>query len=202
FGLLRYREALGVATRALRRRREQDDLAARLRVVRGQGLWLTGPARLAQGELRKAARQATKPLTRGRVLEGQAVFAWKAHDLDGALAHLVEAEEIYARAAWPAGTARVLEKRAAVLRSAGRLQEALRLLESRIEVTASLGRPDALALARSDRGALLVVLGRWEEARRDFDEAAALFHARDDAREVTVAAAGRAMVDLATGDLS
>ena len=202
FGLLRYREAVAVATRELRRRREQDDLAARLRVVRGHGLWLTGPARLAQGELRKAARQATKPLTRGRVLEGQAVFAWKAHDLEGALAHLAEAEEIYARAAWPAGTARVLEKRAAVLRSAGRLQEALRLLESRIEVTASLGRPDVLALARSGRGELLVVLGRWEEARREFDEAAALFHAGDDAREVTVAAAGRAMVDLATGDLS
>jgi DNA-binding NtrC family response regulator/tetratricopeptide (TPR) repeat protein len=202
FGLLRYREAVAVATRALRRRREQDDLSARLRVVRGHGLWLTGPARLARGELRKAARQATAPLTRGRVLEGQALFAWKAHDIEGALAHLAEAEEIYARAAWPAGTARVLEKRAGVLRAAGRLEEALALHDSRIEVAGALDRPEIVALARSDRGSLLVVLGRWEEARRDFDEAAALFHARGDAREFTVAAPGRAVVDLATGDLA
>src|SRR5262249_9825289 len=157
---------------------------------------------LARGELRKAARHATVPLTRGRVLEGLAMFAWESHDLEAALAHLAEAEEIYARAEWAAGTARVLEKRAIVLRGAGRLQEALRLEESRIEVPASLGRPDALALALSDRGALLVILGRWEEARRDFDQAAALFHARGDAREITVAAVGRAVVDLATGDLS
>jgi DNA-binding NtrC family response regulator/tetratricopeptide (TPR) repeat protein len=201
FGLLRYRDAVAVATRALRRQPGEADLAARLRVVRGHGMWLTGPASRAQAEVRKAARQATAPLTRARVLEAQALFAWKAQELEGALAHLAEAEAIYARAEWPAGTARVLEKRAGVLRDAGRLEEALALQDRRLEVASGLGRPDVLALARSDRASLLTALGRWEHARRDLDEAAALFRSRGDAREFTVAEAGRVVVDLATGEL-
>jgi transcriptional regulator with AAA-type ATPase domain/tetratricopeptide (TPR) repeat protein len=58
-----------------------------------------------------------------------------------------------------------------------------------------------LALARSGRAGLLAALGRWEEARREFDESAALFREKGDAREYTVAEAGRAAVDVATGDL-
>ena len=202
FGLLRYREAVAVATRALRRKPHEEDLSARLRVMRGHGLWHTGPASRAHGELRKAARQATSPLTRARVLEAQALFAWRAQERDEALAHLAEAEQIYDRAPWPAGIARVLEKQALVLRDAGRLEEALALQERRIEVAAGLARRDALALAHSDRGSLLTALGRWEEARRDFDHSAGLFRALDDVRESTVAAVGRAVVDLATGDLA
>jgi DNA-binding NtrC family response regulator/tetratricopeptide (TPR) repeat protein len=201
FGLLRYREAVVVATRALRRGPDQDDVEARLRVVRGHGLWLTGPASRAHGELRKAALQATAPLTRARVLEEQALHASKSHDRESALAHLASAEQIYIATGHAPGRARVLEKRAAVLRDAGRLDEALRLQEQRIEIAAGIQRSDTLALARSGRASLLAALGRWEEARQEFDEAAALFRERGDAREFTVAEAGRAGVDVATGEL-
>ncbi len=200
-GLLRYREAVVVATRALRRGADHDDVEARLRVVRGHGLWLTGPASRAHGELRKAAQQAKAPLTRARVLEEQGLFAWKTNDRDAALAHLAQAEQIYLATDCPTGTARVLEKRAGIMRDAGRLEEALALQERRIEVAAGLNRSDVLALARSGRASLLASLGRWEEARQEFDASAALFRERGDAREFTVAEAGRAAVDVATGDL-
>src|SRR3977135_320578 len=65
-GLLRYREAVVVATRALRRGLDHDDVEARLRVVRGHGLWLTGPASRAHGEGREAARRGQGPRTGGR----------------------------------------------------------------------------------------------------------------------------------------
>jgi transcriptional regulator with AAA-type ATPase domain/tetratricopeptide (TPR) repeat protein len=200
-GLLRYREAVVVATRALRRGSDQDDVEARLRVVRGHGLWLTGPASRAHGELRKAERRATAPLTRARVLEEQALHAAKTHDRKAALAHLAHAEQVYLAAGHTLGLSRILEKRAAVLRDAGRLEEALRLQEQRIEMAAGTARSDLLALARSGRASLLAALGRWEEARQEFDEAAALFRERGDAREITVAEAGRAAVDVATGEL-
>jgi DNA-binding NtrC family response regulator/tetratricopeptide (TPR) repeat protein len=201
FGLLRYREAAAVATRALRRRPDEDDVEARLRVVRGHALWLTGPSSRARRELRKAARRATAPLTRARVLEIQAFFAWKSQDLEAAVDRLTEAEAIYQAEDWPAGTARILEKRAGIMRDAGRLEEALRIHDRRIEVASGLNRPDILALARSDRAGLLTALGRWEEARREFEDSAALFRQRGDPREFTVADAGRAAVDLATGEL-
>jgi transcriptional regulator with AAA-type ATPase domain/tetratricopeptide (TPR) repeat protein len=201
-GLLRYREAVVVATRALRRGLDQDDVEARLRVVRGHGLWLTGPASRAHGELRKAALQAKAPLTRARVLEEQGLLAWKANDRDAAFAHLAQAEEIYRAADCPLGTIRVLEKRATVLRGEGRLEEALALQQRRVEVAAGLHRSDVLALARSGRAGLLAALGRWEEARAEFDASAALFREKGDAREFTVAEAGRAAVDVATGDLA
>jgi len=200
-GLLRYREAVVVATRALRRGLDQDDVEARLRVVRGHGLWLTGPASRAYGEVRKAARQAKAPLTRARVLEAQGLFAGKSNDRESALAHLAQAEEIYVAAECPLGSLRVLEKRAGVLRGEGRLEDALAVQERRVEVAAGLGRTDMLALARSGRAGLLAALGRWEEARREFDESAALFREKGDAREFTVAEAGRAAVEVATGDL-
>ena len=200
-GLLRYREAVVVATRALRRGLDHDDVEARLRVVRGHGLWLTGPASRAHGELRKAALQAKAPLTRARVLEEQGLYAWKTNDRDAALAHLAQAEQIYLAADCPLGTARVLEKRATVLRGEGRLEEALLLQERRIEVAAGLNRSDVLALARSGRASLLAALGRWEEARQEFDASATLFREKGDARQFTVAEAGRAAVDVATGDL-
>ena len=118
-GLARHREVVVVATRALRRHPEQDDMEARLRLMRGRGLWLTGPAARAEGELRKAARLSTAPLTRARVLEEQALFASRAGEPEAALGHLAQAEEIYAAADCAAGAARVLERRGAVLREAG-----------------------------------------------------------------------------------
>jgi two-component system response regulator HydG len=199
-GLYRYREAVVVATRALRRRPEEEDVEARLRLVRGHGLWLTGPATRAQGELRKAARRATAPLTRARVLEQQALFASEAQDHESALAHLAEAERTYVAADCAAGAARVLERRGGVLRAAGRLEEALAVQDERIARAAARRRPDVVALARADRGTLLIRLGRWEEARRELDQAAALLDERGEARELAVAEA-RAEVDLATGEL-
>src|SRR5438552_7164225 len=92
-GLLRYREAVVVATRALRRGADHEDVEAGLRVVRGHGLWLTGLASRAHGELRKAAQQAKAPLTRARVLEVQGLFDWKTNDRDAALAYLAQAEQ-------------------------------------------------------------------------------------------------------------
>jgi len=200
-GLLRYREAVVVATRALQRRLAHDDVEARLRVLRGHGLWLTGPASRAYGEVRKAAQQAKAPLTRARVLEQQGLFAWKSNDREAALAHLAQAEEIYRASDFPLGTLRVLEKRATVLRGEGRLEEALAVQERRVEVAEGLGRSDVLALARSGRAGLLAALGRWEEARSEYDASAALFREKGDAREFTVAEAGRASTDVATGDL-
>src|SRR3954468_13889645 len=108
FGLVRYREAVVVATRALRRGLEGDDVEARLRVVRGHGLWLTGPASRAHGELRQAALQAKAPLTRARVLEEQALHASKNQDREAALAHLAHAEQIYVATECASGQARVL----------------------------------------------------------------------------------------------
>jgi transcriptional regulator with AAA-type ATPase domain/tetratricopeptide (TPR) repeat protein len=201
FGLVRYREAVTVATRALRRGLEGDDVEARLRVVRGHGLWLTGPASRAHGELRKAARHAKAPLTRARVLEEQALYAWNAQELDAALLRLDEADAIYSAVDCAAGSARVLAKRAGVLRDAGRLQEALALHDRRLTLDVVTSRGDVRAMVRAERAGLLTALGRWEEARRELEEAGALFRERGDAREVTVADAGRAVVDLATGEL-
>src|SRR4029079_16575353 len=98
--------------RALRRGLDHDDVEARLRVVRGHGLWLTGPASRARAELGKSARQSTAPRTRARVLEEHGVFAWKTNDRDAALAHLAQAEEIYLAAESPLCTARALEQAA------------------------------------------------------------------------------------------
>src|SRR5205814_1512929 len=118
-GLARPREVVVVATRALRRHPDADDMEARLRLVRGHGLWLIGPAARAQGELRKAARLSTAPLTRARVLEEQALLASRAGEHETALGHLAQAEQIYAGAACAAGAGRVLERRGIVLREAG-----------------------------------------------------------------------------------
>src|SRR6188768_2579116 len=94
-GLQRYREVVGVATRALRGPLEPD-LKARLRVLRGHGLWLTGRVASGGGEVRRAAADARAPLTRGRVHEALALFAWKGQELDKAADHLRLAHAAYA----------------------------------------------------------------------------------------------------------
>src|SRR5688500_5989166 len=83
-GLQRYREVVGVATRALGHGTLEPDLKARLRVMRGHGLWLTGKVVRGGGEVRRAATEARAPLTRGRVHETLALFAWKGQDLEQA----------------------------------------------------------------------------------------------------------------------
>jgi transcriptional regulator with AAA-type ATPase domain/tetratricopeptide (TPR) repeat protein len=202
FGLLRFGEAVGVATRALAQRPVDADLAARLRVVRGQGLWMTGRVSRGLGEVRKAASMAEAPLTRARVFETLGLFAWKEQELEDAMRQLDSARDLYTRQRSSTGLLRVLAKQAGVLRDGGRLGDALRLQEERLERAREAGRPDDVALARSDRAGVLAAQGRWDEAREEYDTAAQLFQELDDPREHTVAAVGRVVVDLAAGDLA
>ena len=74
----------------------EPDLSARLRVLRGHGLWLTGRVASGGGEVRRAAAEARAPLTRGRVHETLALFAWKGQDLEQAADHLRHAHAAYA----------------------------------------------------------------------------------------------------------
>jgi tetratricopeptide (TPR) repeat protein len=198
-GLQRYGEAVGVATRALRRRPLEPDLAARLRVLRGHGLWLAGRIRSGGAEVRRAADEARQPLTRGRVHETLALFAWKEQALDLAAEHVRSAHEAYAGAATPAALARVLAREAGVLRDLGRLDEALVVQDRRLQAASRSGRADALAEARVDRAGLLTALGRWDEADDDVEIAVELFarvgHGPESAGATAV------VVDLARGDL-
>jgi hypothetical protein len=198
-GCCAYREAVVVATRALRRGLDHDDVEARLRVVRGTALahrsGQPGLRRGAQGGAagQGAAHARTRPGSAGALrLEGERPRA--------ALAHLAQAEEIYLAADCPLGSLRVLEKRAGVLRGEGRLEEALAVQERRVEVG---GRPRAPTCSLSPAAGARPP-GRARPmggGAREFDDSAALFREKGDAREYTVAEAGRAAVDVATGDL-
>src|SRR5688500_1827930 len=154
-GLQRYREVVGVATRALGRGVLEPDLSARLRVLRGHGLWLTGRVATGGGEVRRAAVEARAPLTRGRVHETLALFAWKGQELDKAADHLRLAHAAYADGGPPGALARLLAKEAGVLRDCGRLDEALVVQDRRLQAAGASGRADLVAEARADRGGLL-----------------------------------------------
>lgn len=202
FGLQRYPEALGVATRALRRRSSDPDLEARLRIERGHAHWLTGRVRSGISEVRRASERAVTSLAQARAHEVLGLFAWKEQELDEASRHLADARRLYAECEHRGGLVSTLEKEGAVLRDAGRLREALRLQTQRVEIASTTTRLDALALARNDRGGLLTVMGRWAEARAELDLAADLFQRVSDPREFTLAGVNRAAVDLATGDVA
>ena len=200
-GLQRYREVVGVATRALARGPLEPDIAARLRVLRGHGLWLTGRVASGGGEVRRAAEDARAPLTHGRVHETLALFAWKGQDLDEAQVHLRHARAAYAEGASPAALARVWAREAGVLRDCGRLDEALVVQDRRLQAATRAARPDLVADARADRASLLTAVGRWAEADQDLDAAMALFERIGDGRENAAAGLVRVVVDLARGDL-
>jgi DNA-binding NtrC family response regulator/tetratricopeptide (TPR) repeat protein len=200
FGLMRHGEAVGVATRALRRRPADDDLEARLRVARGQALWSLGRIGAGVAEARKALAIATTDLTLARAREALGLFAWKEQDLEDAARHLASARQLYTQASSRDGLARTLEKQGAVLRDADKLADALRVQTLRVEIASTTTRFDAAARALSDRGSLLVVMGRWGEARQDLDRACDLFARVSDPREHTLAGVSRAALDLATGD--
>jgi DNA-binding NtrC family response regulator/tetratricopeptide (TPR) repeat protein len=199
-GLQRYREVVGVATRALRGPLEPD-LKARLRVLRGHGLWLTGRVATGGGEVRRAAAEARAPLTRGRVHEALALFAWKGQELDKAADHLRLAHAAYAEGGSPAAVARLLAKEAGVLRDAGRLDEALVVQDRRLHAAMAGGRPDLVAEARADRAGLFTALGRWADAEQELDAADGIFARIGDGREIATAGLVRVVVDLARGDL-
>ena len=199
-GLQRYGDAVGVATRALGRGPLDPDLQARLRILRGHGLWLTGRVKSGGTEVRRAAGEARQPLTRGRAHETLAHFAWKGQDLDGAAAHVRSAHEAYADAGRPpAALARVLAKEAGVLRDLGRLDEALLVQDRRLQAATAAARGDLVAEARADRAGLLAALGRWDDAAREIEVAADLFGRVG--RGPEAAGLTGVVVDLARGDL-
>jgi DNA-binding NtrC family response regulator/tetratricopeptide (TPR) repeat protein len=200
-GLQRYREVVGVATRALGRGALEPDLSARLRVLRGHGLWLTGRVASGGGEVRRAAAEARAPLTHGRVHETLALFAWKGQELDKAADHLRHAHAAYADGGAPAALARVLAKEAGVLRDCGRLDEALVVQDRRLQAASAAGRADLAAEAHTDRAGLLTALGRWAEAEQELDVADELLGRIGDGRDAATAGLVRVVVDLARGDL-
>jgi len=200
-GLQRYREVVGVATRALGRGALEPDLSARLRVLRGHGLWLTGRVASGGGEVRRAAAEARAPLTRGRVHEALALFAWKGQELEKAADHLRHAHAAYADGGPPAALVRVLAKEAGVLRDCGRMDEALVVQDRRLQAASAAGRADLVAEARADRASLFTALGRWAEAEQELDVAGELLGRIGDGRDAATAGLVRVVVDLARGDL-
>jgi len=201
FGLLRYREAIGVLDRALERRPGDPDLEARLRIQRGHALWRTGKVEGGRAELGRAERRAVARETAGRLHEGLALVSWKAQELEDARRHLAAATRAYETAGSRLGLARTLETEAGMLRDAGQLREALRLTERRLEIVSAEGRRAAAGLALADRGALYTVMGRWYEARMDLDAAGRTLGDIGDPRAATVVEVNRAALDLARGEL-
>ena len=167
------------------------------------GLVAHGAASRADGEVRKAARQATTPLTHARVLEAQALFAWKAEDREAALTHLAAARELYARQDSSSGLLRVLEEAAGVLRGAGRLGGGPGRCRTRRRRAPS--RPPRPSGARARPQRPWRAFTAWVGGRRraaELDDSAAL----GSERRATPASsrspqAGRAVVDVAPGDL-
>jgi DNA-binding NtrC family response regulator/tetratricopeptide (TPR) repeat protein len=202
FGLLRYREALDVASRALERRPSDPDLELRLRVQRGYALWVTGRVDAGRAEVERAARRVVQPLTEARVQETLALMAWRAQQMASAGRHLETARRIYSSCESGSGLVRVLEREGAMLSDAGYIEEALRLVERRMELLADGRREDALGLAHADRGTLLTIVGRWEEARRDLGAASKLLEQVGDPRASTVVEVSRASLELVRGDLA
>jgi transcriptional regulator with AAA-type ATPase domain/tetratricopeptide (TPR) repeat protein len=202
FGLRRYRDALGVVTRALARRPPDADLTARLRIVRAHALWTAGRVAPARAEVRKAEGEAREALTRGRLGEALALFARKARDLETARRHLQEARSWYAGAGSLEGEVRVLEKEIGAVRDGSGFEHALVLAEERIRLAERSTRIDARAAAHNDRGDLLGALGRWREARAELDEAATLYRSVGDPRELILAGTNRAVLDIAAGELA
>jgi DNA-binding NtrC family response regulator/tetratricopeptide (TPR) repeat protein len=195
-------EAVELLTRALLRRPAGADEEARLRLLRGHALWLSGRVRPGQAEVRRGLGLATEPLTRARGLETLGLLAWKAQDLEEARRLLEEAMQLYEAHGCAEGVARVLEKEAGVLRDLGRLTEALRVQERRLALVSSMQRGQDVALARADRGSLLAALGRWQEARVELEAAAAFLRELADPRLSVRSSVARAEVDLAAGELA
>src|SRR5438552_9573900 len=148
-------EAVALLTRALLRRPVGADEEARLRVLRGHALWLSGRVRTGHAEVRRGLSLATEPLTHARGLETLGLLAWKAQELADARRLLGEAMHVYEAHGCLEGVARALEKEAGVLRDVGRLSEALRVQDRRLAIVSSMRRPQDVALARADRGSLL-----------------------------------------------
>jgi len=158
-GLFRHREALGVASRALRRRPLDPDMVARLRIVRGHALWTLGRSGQGRADVQKGLAGAAADLTRARAYEALALFAWKEADPEAARRELAAAWRLYGASGCSVGLVRTLEKQGGVLRDEGRFEEALRAQTRRIEIASTTTRLDLMAHAHTDRGDLLAYDG-------------------------------------------
>jgi len=201
-GLMRPRDALRVATRALQRGRVEGDAAARLHLLRARALWHMGATRRALREAARAERGASHESVRAQARVTLAHFAWKEQRLDEAARLAQEALRLHESAHDPEGVVRALEIEAGVLRDTGRFEEALRVCDRRVAAAAATTRVDEMGRARADRGDLLAFVGRWDAAAAELDAAIDLFRRLGDEREHTLARPRLAMVDLARGDLA
>jgi DNA-binding NtrC family response regulator/tetratricopeptide (TPR) repeat protein len=199
-GLLRFADAAAAAARALRRHEADPDTRARLRLARGQALWLLGRTAPGRTEALRGANEATHALTRARAAELLALISWKEHKPSEARRHLAEAVGLYRDTSSDVGVARCLAIEAGLLRDEGRFGEALRVHTQRVAVAFATTSLDVQAQAHDDRGDLLAYLGRWDEARVDLDRAAEVFRQIASPR-AAASAPRRAMVNLAAGDL-
>jgi DNA-binding NtrC family response regulator/tetratricopeptide (TPR) repeat protein len=200
-GLMRPREALDLASRALRSGGYEGDTAAALRIARAQALWQIGAQRRAGGEAARAAEEARLGPTRAKACVMLARFAWKEQRLEDAARLAQEARVLCDESRQADGLARALEIEAGLLRDAGRYDQALVLLARRVQAATGTTRVDEMAGAHADLGDLLAFLGRWDAAAPELDRAIDLYQRLDDDREHTVARPRRAMVDLARGDV-
>jgi DNA-binding NtrC family response regulator/tetratricopeptide (TPR) repeat protein len=199
--LLRYGESLSATARALPRCTGGDP-EARLRVVRAQGLFMTGRAGAGWSELRRATGLASSDHVLGLCAEAETLLYLREQRLNEAHASSRRAWHHYATCASPEGLGRVLQSEAAILRNTGAFDQALGVQGRRLEIASASTRLDLMAEARMDRGDLLAFLGRWNEASRDFDGAIRLFNELGDTRGPAVALPRRAMIDLARGDFA
>ena len=122
--------------------RQKLALALRGEVPRGNPEERLGGAR--RERRRHPAAEAQAPLTRGRVHEALALFAWKGQELEAAADHLRHAHAAYADGCPPAALARVLAKEAGVLRDCGRMDEALVVQDRRLQAASAV--PDVPVL--------------------------------------------------------
>jgi two-component system NtrC family response regulator len=201
-GVMRPREALRVATRALQGECLDPDAAVELHLQRARALWQMGESRRALAEAARAGERARAAATHARARVTLALFAWKEQRLEDAARLAREALGLYEGASDAAGVVWALEIEAGILRDTGRFDEALRVCDRRVEAAAATTRVDEQARARADRGDLLAFLGRWDAAAAELDASVDLFRRLADEREHTLARPRRAMVDLARGDLA
>ncbi|MBN2370881.1 MAG: sigma 54-interacting transcriptional regulator [Vicinamibacteria bacterium] len=199
--LRRYREALALCGRALKRRPEDADLTARLRIASATALWHLGEIRRALRESNLAAQRAKAEATLARLAEVSALLSWREHDVERAIRHLWRARSLYLEIGLHDGVDRTFEQEASILRDAGRLDEALQMHAKRIERLVDSGRSGALARARAELGAVFVDLGKWDTAREELRQAVRLFQETGDVGENFFVDLQHAAVEMAAGDL-
>jgi DNA-binding NtrC family response regulator len=193
----RFREVVGRSTAALGNRRLGSSAWARLRLLRAQGLCLSGQHARARAEARRAADRATgDPLVMAQLQETRGLLAFREQRLHDACAGLSEARVGYELLGHRSGVARVLGLESCVRADMGALQDALCFGRWAVEAAARADATTLLGRNRAELGAVLMLLGRWDEASRELAAAT-----REGHESATVLAAIRqAALELVAGD--